>query len=544
MRGPDGYRSRMHSVHPRRPRTGHRLLVGLVALALLAGACSSDDGGGDAGGDAGTTPATGAATGPWPSANRDLTGSRATTDSPIDTTTVEGLELAWTFELPAPPGALVGSLATTPVIVDGVVWFSDLSSNVWALDLEDGTEVLRIESGSGTFGPNGVAIGQGTVFVAPDSESVAAYDASSGEQLWRTPLTEENGGAVNMQPVLVEDRLLASTSALGRPGGRGTLFALDAATGDIDWEFDTIESEDLWGNPDINSGGGSWYPPAVDVDARRVYWGTSNPYPWPGLEEFPNGSSRPGDNRWTDSTLALDLDTGELVWGRQHRPHDLFDLDAALAAIATVGPDDRQVVISSGKYGRVVGMDPDSGEVLFDTPVGLHENDDLQSFEGALTVYPGYLGGVISPIAVADGIVYAAVVNAPTTFPSPSIEYQPDSPNFAIEDGQMVAVDAEDGSIVWDVTVDGQAFGGATVVNDLVFGSTLTGELFALDRATGALVWSTQLDAGINAWPAVADDTIVVPAGVQTGDAPPMVVAYRLPAGSASGSGSTTTAAP
>lgn len=519
----------MTTVHLRRRPRHLSLLVGLVVTSLLAGACGSDGDGGDT-----TSPASppNAATGPWANANLDLAGTRNVTDSPIDSTTVDGLEVAWTFEVPE--GGIAGALATTPVIVGEVVWVADLNSNVWALDLGDGSEVLRIENAMGTFGPNGVAVGQGKVFVAPDTESVAAFDAGTGEELWRNQLTDVNGGAVNIQPVLVEDRLLVATSTLGRAASRGTLFALDAATGDIDWSFDTIESPDLWGNPDINSGGGSWFPPAVDVEARRVYWGTSNPYPWPGLADYPNGSSRPGDNRWTNSTLALDLDTGELVWGHQHRPHDLFDLDSMLAALTTTS-DGEPVLVSSGKFGRVVGFDPVSGEVRWDTPVGRHENDDLQSFEGELTVYPGYLGGVTTPLATADGIVYAAVVNVPTTFPSPSIEYEPDATSFSIADGQMVAVDAADGSIVWDVEVDGQAFGGATVVNDLVFGSTLTGELFALDRATGAVRWSEQLDTGINGWPAVAGDTIVVPSGVTTGEAPPKIVAYRL--------GSTTTAA-
>lgn len=501
-------------------RPPRRLAIGLVVAALLAVACGSDGGSDD--------PADGAVAtnGTWRHANADLVGSRAADDSPIDASNVDDLEVAWTVDVPG-PGA-VGTLATGPVVVDGVVWVSDLNSNVYGIDLRDGSEVLTIRNDKANFGPNGVAVGDDRVFVAPDNESVAAYDLSTGEQLWRNPLTERGSGTVNIQPLLVEDTLLVATSSLAKPGSRGILFALDAATGEERWMFDTIESPDLWGRPDLNSGGGSWYPPAVDLEARRVYWGTSNPYPWPGLPDFPNGSSRPGDNRWANSTLALDLDTGELLWGHQHRPHDLFDLDTALTALTTVGDDDRQVVISSGKFGRVVGLDPASGDVLWDTPVGVHQNDDVESFEGELVVYPGYVGGVTTPLAVADGVVHVAVVNAPSELPLPSIDFRPESPNFAIHDGQMVAVDAEDGHVVWDVEVDGQPFGGATVVNDLLFGSTLTGELFALDRATGEKVWSTQLDTGINGWPAVAGDTIVVPAGVKTGDQEPQLVAFRL----------------
>jgi outer membrane protein assembly factor BamB len=371
-----------------------------------------------------------------------------------------------------------------------------------------------------------VAVDGDTVVALPDDSSVAAFDSSSGDELWRTELTETSGGAVNIQPLLVDDAVLVATSSLGRPGSRGTLFALEAATGDIRWSFDTIESPDLWGRPDLNAGGGSWFPPAVDLDAQRVYWGTSNPYPWPGLPDFPNGSSRPGDNRWTNSTVALDLTTGELVWGHQHRPHDLFDLDSSLTVLVDAGGE--QVVVSSGKFGRVVGLDPATGEELWNTPVGIHENDDLQEYTGELTVYPGYLGGVTTPLAAAEGVVFVAVVNAPTELPDQIIDFRPESPNFDIHNGQMVAVDAENGDIVWDVEVDGQAFGGATVVNDLVFGSTLTGELFALDRATGETRWSTQMESGINGWPAVAGNTIVFPAGVDLGEGQQQLVAYRL----------------
>lgn len=516
------------SVHPMLRAGGSRNRLSrvtpvLAVTCLALGACGSD---GD-GASSTTRPGDSAQSGsPWDSANMDLSGTRAVTDSRIDSSNVENLEVAWTFEVPG--GGLVGSLATTPLIVDGVVWVTDLDSNLYGVKLEDGSEVLTIRNNSSTFGPNGVAVGDGRVYFPPDSQSIAGYDSETGERLWRNQIIDTNGGAVNIHPVLADDILLVATTSMGRPGSRGTLFALDADSGDTKWSFDTIDSEDLWGNPEVNSGGGSWFPPAVDLATRRVYWGTANPYPWPGLPDFPLGSSRPGDNRWTDSTLSLDLDSGELIWGRQHRKHDLFDLDAVLTGIATM-EDSSQVIVSSGKYGRVVGMAPDTGEVLWDTPIGIHENDELQSFEGSIQVYPGYLGGVTSPLAIADGVVFAAMVNAPTDLPEQKIDFEPDSPNFSLHNGQMVAVDAKNGEIVWDVEVEGQPFGGATVINDLVFGSTLTGEFFALDRYSGAERWSDQLANGVNGWPAVSGDTIVLPAGVMTGEDEGRLVAYRLP---------------
>ncbi len=103
--------------------------------------------------------------------------------------------------------------------------------------------------------------------------------------------------------------------------------------------------------------------------------------------------------------MAVDLDTGSLRWGHQAVPHDLFDRDAILAAVARIdGTTPGEVIINTGKLGRVMGFSP-GGELLWDTPVGMHRNDELTAFEGELEVLPGAAGGVVTPIAVADGVV-------------------------------------------------------------------------------------------------------------------------------------------
>jgi len=117
------------------------------------------------------------------------------------------------------------------------------------------------------------------------------------------------------------------------------------------------------------------------------------------------------------------------------------------------------------------------------------------------------------------------VINAPSTL-------QPDQPAYFGSDlgtmpGEVVAIDVADGHILWDVTVDGDPLGGATVVNDLVLTATFEGTILALSRATGAEVWRYTAPGGVNAWPAVAGDTIVWPIGLAR---PPQLLALRLPA--------------
>ncbi len=183
------------------------------------------------------------------------------------------------------------------------------------------------------------------------------------------------------------------------------------------------------------------------------------------------------------------------------------------------------MIISTGKLGRVIGLDP-NGNMLWDTPVGMHQNDDLDAFQGALEVLPGTLGGVVTPIAVADGVVYVPVVNAPITYTGP----EQSSPGFESRLGsfnsQLVAIDAATGDILWDVELPGDSFGAATVVNDLVFTSVFSGLILALDRETGETVWTYQAPGFINGWPAFVEDMLIIPVGF--GD-PPVLLALALP---------------
>ena len=144
---------------------------------------------------------------------------------------------------------------------------------------------------------------------------------------------------------------------LGFPLAKPLLHALDAETGEVRWTFDTVLGDDLWGDPEVNSGGGAWMTPSIDVATGTIYWGIANPAPFPGTEAFPNGTSRPGPNLYTDSVVALDAATGELRWYHQAVPHDLFDWDLTHTLVVDLG-DGEQVVVGTGKLGRVLGLDP------------------------------------------------------------------------------------------------------------------------------------------------------------------------------------------
>ena len=168
--------------------------------------------------------------------------------------------------------------------------------------------------------------------------------------------------------------------------------------------------------------------------------------------------------------------------------------------------------------------------------MGKHQNDTVRDVTQAITVFPGDFGGVETPPAAADGVVYVPVLNEPTT-------YQPEAFGFqgtiGTMDGEVVAIDVATGRVRWDVTVPGDPLGGATVVGDLVFTGLQDGKILALSRRDGSTVWTYQGNGVINAWPSVVGDTIVWPEG---GAKPAQLLTLSL--GGARSSGTGTTAAP
>ena len=457
----------------------------------------------------------------WPTAGADLRNSRAVTDSPIDASTVDAVAERWRTPLPD-----LGALATVPIVVNGTVYLAGGSGRVAAIDASTGVVRWTSEATGFNIGPFGVAVDDTRVYTIDGSVGVAALDRATGARVWATDVTATPTTGIGIQPIVVDGLVIVSSipvsiGGIYTPGDRGVVTALDAGTGAVRWTFDTVKG-DLWGHPEVNSGGGAWYPPAVDETRRLVYVGVANPAPFPGTAEYPNGASRPGDNLYTDAVVALDLDTGALRWYHQVIPHDLFDRDQVHTLIAEAKGKD--VVVSAGKSGVLVGLNPRTGAQRWSVAVGRHENDDLTALVGPTVLYPGTYGGVLTPPATADGVVFAAVVNAPATLKPNETAYF--GGELGTNDGEVVAVDARTGKVRWSTKVPGDPLGGATVVGDLVLTALLDGTVLALTRDTGEIVRSWSTGGKINGWMAVAGGMMLVPVGASR---PPVLVALGLP---------------
>jgi alcohol dehydrogenase (cytochrome c) len=473
--------------------------------------------------------------GSWPAHNYDLSNTRATTQTPINSQTVSQLKVKWRFALKG--ASAFGAFASTPIALNGLVYFQDLNSNVYALNRSSGRLEWRHAFNKPNVGPNGIAYGYGHIYGATETNAFA-LDARTGKLMWSRKLTRNNREGIDMAPQVYDNTVLFSTvpgnaSTFYKGGAFGVVWALDAATGKAKWKFNTVaDGAKLWGKPKINSGGGLWYPPAVDTQGR-VFISVANPAPLYGTAKYPNGSSRPGPDLYTNSLVALNGQTGKLLWYRQALPHDLRDYDLMIPAIITSVPVQgvqTEVVLVAGKLGKAFAYRADNGRRLWTVSVGKHQNDNGPLPSKATNIIPGDFGGVETPMALADGRLFVPWLDFPARANSRGL-VGGFATNFKTASGGFTAVDAGSGKVLWQRKLPSADFGAATVANDVAFTSTYAGTVYAFDTQTGETLWTAKAPAGINSFPAIDGDTLLVGAAAPGFLKNPhfQLIAYSIP---------------
>lgn len=461
----------------------------------------------------------------WPLPQGSLAAHRAASKSSIDSSTVSQLQAAWRFPLSAVSG--YGAVTANPLVVGNTIYLQDMESNVFALDRETGAVQWQHDYGAPTAGGNGVAVGYGMLFGALGLTAEAfALDAASGKEVWRVKLSNNPYEFIFMQPIVYDNVVYIGTSPGAYVGGtRGILFALDAKTGAVLWQWDTT-TDNLWGQARVNAGGGLWYPPSID-EQGNIYFGTGNPAPWPEFATAPDEGTRPGPNLYTSSMVSLDTATGALRWYVQAKPHDQIDHDfqhTPVLASVTIDGESVSLAIGAGKTGTVIAANAETGAEIWRASVGEHNEfgDGAELPEPSATpttILPGPFGGVLTPLAFSEDTIYVPVVNLSLTYSDTAFDA-----DLAAATGAMVALNASDGSPRWQTDVPTFFAAGATVANDVVFGAGLDGIVRGFETATGQEVWQYQTGAGINAPLAIAGDLLLVPAGgpfMPTADPPP-----------------------
>ena len=452
----------------------------------------------------------------------DLAGTRAVSDSLLRAGNVGHLEVRWRFRF---MGRLTpaGIFASTPVANGTTVYVQDLDSTVFALNRVTGAVRWIRRFNAVTGGPNGLVVSDGRVYGATDDQAFALA-ASTGKKLWGHHLTSRSQQFIDVAPVAWKGFVFLGTIG-SAPFGRGTIYGLNARTGSIRWRFDTIK--DPWPHPLLAGGGGIWYPVSVD-ERGLLYAGDSNPGPWGGTPKFPNGAAHPGKNLYTDSLIVLHARTGKLAWFDQVTHHDIRDQDFQATPILS-NVKGRKLVIGGGKGGHVIAWDRTTRKRLWNTAVGKHLNDAGPLPRRRVTVCPGLLGGVETPMAYANGRVFVPVVNL-CSHGSATTRQNVNQLRPATGTGEFVALSAATGQILWDRHLPLPDFGCALAINGVVFTSTYAGVAYGFAANDGRVLWRKQLPAGVNGCPASDGHVVLFGAGVPlTHASKPQLVAFGLP---------------
>ncbi|SEA20173.1 PQQ-binding-like beta-propeller repeat protein [Variovorax sp. YR216] len=464
----------------------------------------------------------------------------------INTANVSKLRPVFTFQT-----EVVESMETAPIVVDGVMFLSTSYNHVYAVDAVTGKEFWHYKHKMGpvtTFccGPNnrGVAVMGDKLYMGTLDSRLIALDAKTGKLLWSSQIADpEQGYSETMAPVAVDGKVLIGTNG-GEYGVRGFVKAFDANDGKLLWTFNTIPEkghEGVWAQNDATQrnmlrdiaaekaqfekaggdfyktlGGGVWMAPAIDKETNSVIFVVGNPSP----DLY--GAERPGDNLYTDSIVAIDLNSGAYKWHYQYVPHDVWDLDAASPVILTEakGKDGkvRKVAIHGGKTGHVYVHDRATGELIrYSEAMVPQENMWVLPTKDGARMLPGANGGVEwSPMAINPNlrIAYAANLHQPMTYHVEEAKYPGGSKlwlggAFKVipsekQWGRLAAVNLDTGKLAWKFDTAEPLIGGVLATGgNLVFNGEGNGLFRAFDAKTGKKLWEYQCGAGVNA-PAVS----------------------------------------
>jgi PQQ-dependent dehydrogenase (methanol/ethanol family) len=292
----------------------------------------------------------------------------------INTSNVANLGVAWIHI----PGRSTRGLQSTPLVADGVLYYTGSYSRVFALNGATGEviwsyfpELDDALVARQTHSPynRGVALGEGKVYVGTVDGRLIALDMKSGKLLWDTKLVDSQKLTVGFTgaPLYAKGTVIIGSQG-GEWPGRGPIFGVDATTGKKKWEFLTVAGTDdamkTWGNDAWRTGGGGgWMPGTYDSETNTILWGTANPaplYDWSG-SDYKTQGARPGDNLYTTSVIGLDADTGKLKFYHQELPHDAWDFDSAVGEFLMLERDGQKLVVHPNKSGFVFVYDRNLG---------------------------------------------------------------------------------------------------------------------------------------------------------------------------------------
>ena len=252
----------------------------------------------------------------WPSPHGDYSGRRHSSLTQITPENVQNLSLAWVFQTNQ-----AMALKSTPLLVDGILYFT-VPDDIWAVDARSGHVIWHYtyhSKGGFHIGHRGVAMYKGYLFFTTPDAHLLSLNAKDGTVRWNVEIADATKGYwTTMAPLVVSNHVLVGVSG-DFDNLTGFLRSIDPETGKTQWNWNSTPPV---GTPNSTTGGMTWMTGTYDPDLNLIFWGTGNPTP------VLTGATRPGENLYTCSIVALNPDTGKLVWAFQASPHDTHDWDA------------------------------------------------------------------------------------------------------------------------------------------------------------------------------------------------------------------------
>jgi alcohol dehydrogenase (cytochrome c) len=443
----------------------------------------------------------------WPLYHGDYSGRRHSHLTQITPQNVGGLTLAWAFQSNQPR-----EIKSTPLLVDGVLYFT-VPENVWAVDARSGHMIWHYSrpSPGEHIGHRGLAMYKGWLYFTTPDAHLVCLDARDGKVRWDKEIADNKVGYWStMAPLVVRNHLLVGIGG-DTDNLQGYLRSFDPETGDLQWQWNSTPPA---GTPNGTTGGMTWITGTYDPELNLVYWGTGNPTP------VLNGKTRPGDDAYTCSIVALDPDTGKLVWGFVVSPHDTHDWDAVEVPVLVDGEfkgKPRKMLMQASRNGYFFVLDRTDGKSLLTVPYGPVNWATGIDAQGRPIPNP-------DKEPAPDGRIIAPSEGGVTNYRSPSFDGKTGlfivdaSPSWSIyfakpADGAygwagadydvwnksvIEAIDYRTGKIRWSHEVgDGSGAGVMTTDSGLTFTGDSTGNFLALNTADGKTLWHSETGGSV-----------------------------------------------
>lgn len=440
----------------------------------------------------------------WIHTNGNYNQNRYYKNTTININNVKKLKLAFTLAT-----GVKAQIESTPIAVNGIVYISTSFNNIYAFDGKTGFLIwhYKYQNTLGDYfpynccGPNnrGLAIFKDKLFMGTLDGNLVCVDAKDGKLIWKKSLAKPgNGYSITAAPVVVNNKVIIGIGD-GDFGVKGFLNAYNYATGELIWSFNTIPDkgqEGVWATTNVLGenlnrniekekedlkrldikklgGAGVWASPSVDIKNNLVIFCAGNNGLNLNLEE------RPGDNLFTNSIIAIDLNTGLYKWHYQYFPHEQRNIDPASPTVLfeyNYKGKKIPAVLHAGKSGNIFIHDRLTGKLLAITE---HMVPQKISDDGGVTW---------SPVSYSPKLNYVYSINK-------SFD------NNQKTTGRVVATNLSSTRNEW--VYNGHLINGGilSTASNLIFFGEDDGNINALNAQTGQKLWTYKCDAGANGVP-------------------------------------------